>query len=53
VVLIPSAIDAGLGDGLFYGSTAAGFALAYPFARAANRYLIGRGRGHAVMHEYH
>jgi hypothetical protein len=53
VVLIPSAIDAGLGDGLFYGSIAAGFALAYPFAFAANRYLIGRGRGHAVMHEYH
>src|SRR6058998_4288607 len=30
VVLIPSAMDAGLGDALFYGSIAAGFAIAYP-----------------------
>ena len=53
VVLIPSAIEAGLGDPLFYLSIAAGFAIAYPFAFLANRYLIARGRGHAVMHEYH
>ena len=53
VVLIPSAIDAGLGDPLFYLSIAAGFAIAYPFAFLANRYLIARGKGHAVMHEYH
>ena len=32
VILIPSAMDAGLGDPLFYGSIAAGFAIAYPFA---------------------
>jgi hypothetical protein len=53
VVLIPSAINAGLDDPLFYGSIAAGFALAYPFAFLANRYLIARGRGHAVVHEHH
>jgi Domain of unknown function (DUF4396) len=53
VVLIPSAIDAGLGDPLFYGSIALGFAVAYPFAFLANRYLIARGRGHAVVHEHH
>jgi hypothetical protein len=53
VVLIPSAIEAGLGDPLFDLSIAAGFAIAYPFAFLANRYLIARGRGHAVMHEYH
>jgi hypothetical protein len=53
VILIPSAIEAGLGDPLFYGSIAAGFALAYPFAFWANRYLIARGRGHAVVHQYH
>jgi hypothetical protein len=51
--LIPNAIDAGLGDPLFYGSIAAGFAIAYPFAFLANRYLIARGRGHAVMNEHH
>jgi Domain of unknown function (DUF4396) len=53
VLLIPSAIDAGLGDALFWGSIAAGFAIAYPFAFLANRYLIARGKGHAVVHEYH
>jgi len=53
VVVIPDALDAGLGDPLFYGSIAAGFAVAYPFAFLANRYLIARGRGHAVMHEHH
>jgi hypothetical protein len=53
VILIPNALDAGLGDALFYASIAAGFAIAYPFAWWANRYLIARGRGHAVMHEYH
>jgi hypothetical protein len=53
VILIPSALAAGLGDPLFYGSIALGFAIAYPFAFLANRYLIARGRGHAVMHEHH
>jgi hypothetical protein len=53
VVLTPSAMDAGLDDALFYGSIAAGFAIAYPFAFWANRYLIARGRGHAVVHEHH
>jgi uncharacterized protein DUF4396 len=53
VVFIPNAVDAGLGDALFYVSIAAGFAIAYPFAFMANRYLIARGRGHARVHEYH
>ena len=53
VLLIPSALDAGLGDALFWASIAAGFAIAYPFAFLANRSLISRGRGHAVVHEYH
>jgi hypothetical protein len=53
VILIPSALDAGLGDALFWGSIAAGFAIAYPFAFLANRSLIARGKGHAVVHEHH
>jgi Domain of unknown function (DUF4396) len=53
VILIPGALHAGLGDPLFYGSIAAGFAIAYPFAFLANRYLIARGRGHAVVHQRH
>jgi hypothetical protein len=53
VILIPAALAAGLTDPLFYGSIAAGFAIAYPFAFLANRYLIARGRGHAVVHGHH
>jgi putative flippase GtrA len=53
VILIPSALNAGLEDALFWGSIAIGFAIAFPFAFLANRYLIARGRGHAVVHEYH
>jgi hypothetical protein len=53
VALIPNALEAGLGDPLFYGSIAAGFAIAFPFAYWANHYLIARGRGHALVHEYH
>ena len=53
VILIPSALAAGLGDPLFYGSIAVGFVLAFPFAFLANRFLIARGKGHAVVHEYH
>jgi Domain of unknown function (DUF4396) len=53
VLLWPGAMDAGLGDLLFYASIAAGFAIAYPFAFLANRQMISRGKGHAVVHEYH
>jgi Domain of unknown function (DUF4396) len=53
VLLIPGAMDAGLSDALLYGSIAAGFAIAFPFAFWANRHLIARGRGHAVVHAYH
>jgi hypothetical protein len=53
VILIPGALNAGLGDGLFYASIAGGFLVAYPFAFLANRYLIARGKGHALVHEYH
>jgi hypothetical protein len=53
VVLLPGAMDAQLDDLLFWGSIAGGFALAYPFAFLANRYMIARGKGHAVVHEYH
>src|SRR5919106_2522210 len=53
VILIPDALDAGIADPLLYGSVALGFAIAYPFAFWANRYMIARGKGHAVVHEYH
>jgi uncharacterized protein DUF4396 len=53
VLLIPSAMDAGPRDPLLYASIALGFAIAYPFAFGANRYMIARGKGHAVVHEHH
>jgi hypothetical protein len=51
VLVIPGAMDAGLGDILFWGSLSfalfvAGFA-AYP----VNRWLLRRGKGHAAVHE--
>jgi Domain of unknown function (DUF4396) len=53
VLLVPGAIDAGLGDAKFWWSIALGFAIAFGPAWAANRWLIARGRGHAVVHQYH
>ena len=52
ILLIPGAVHAGLGDTLFYGSIAAGFVIAFPVAFLANRYLIARGKGHAVVHHH-
>jgi hypothetical protein len=53
VLVVPGAIDAGLGDPKFWWSIALGFAIAFGPAWAANRWLIARGRGHAVVHQYH
>ena len=51
VVIIPGALEAGLGDLLFWGSLAFSLAVAGAFAVPVNRYLIARGKGHAVVHE--
>ena len=53
VALVPGAMDAEITDPWLYIAIALGFAIAYPFAFLANRYLIARGRGHAVVHEHH
>jgi hypothetical protein len=53
VIVWPGAMEAGVDDPILYVSVAVGFAIAYPFAFLANRYLIARGRGHAVVHEHH
>jgi hypothetical protein len=53
VLLVPGAMEAGLDDPLLWASIAGGFVIAYPFAFLANRYMIARGKGHAVVHEYH
>ena len=51
VVAVPGAMDAGLGDVLFWGSLAFSLAVAGAFALPVNRWLIARGKGHAVVHE--
>jgi hypothetical protein len=53
VLLVPGAMEAGVGDPLLYGAIALGFVVAYPFAFLANRYMIARNKGHAVVHQYH
>ncbi|HEV8230360.1 MAG TPA: DUF4396 domain-containing protein [Candidatus Limnocylindria bacterium] len=53
VLLVPGAMDAGLGDPLFWGSLLLGLAIAFAAAFPVNRWLIGRGRGHALAHGGH
>jgi hypothetical protein len=53
VLLIPGAMAAGLDDPLFWGSLAAALFVAFWAAVPVNRWLIARGKGHAVVHEYH
>lgn len=50
MVLIPGALHAGLGDLLFWGSLSFALAIAFVFAVPVNRWLIGRGKGHAAVH---
>jgi hypothetical protein len=51
VLLIPGAMDAGLGSLLFWGSLCFALVVAGAFAVPVNRWLIARGKGHAVVHE--
>lgn len=53
VLLVPGAMAAGLGDALFWGSLAGALFLAFWAAVPVNRWLIARGKGHAVMHAHH
>jgi Domain of unknown function (DUF4396) len=53
VAVVPGAMEAGLTDPVLWATVLGGFVIAFPFAWAANRYMIARGKGHAVVHEYH
>jgi hypothetical protein len=53
IVLVPGALAAGLGDGLFWWSLLTSLVIAFVATVPVNRYLIARGKGHAVMHEFH
>jgi len=53
ILLVPGALAAGLASGLFWWSLAVSLAIAFVVALPVNRWLIARGRGHAVVHELH
>jgi hypothetical protein len=53
ILLVPGAMEAHLDEPLFWASLLGGLAVAFPFAFAANRYLIARGLGHAQVMEHH
>jgi len=53
VLMIPGAMDAGLSSLLFWGSLALSLVVAFFAALPVNRWLISRGRGHALVHAHH
>jgi Domain of unknown function (DUF4396) len=53
IVVVPGAMNAGLGEPLFWGSLAGALFVAFWAAFPVNRALIVRAKGHAVIHAYH
>jgi len=53
IALVPGALAAGLTDSLFWWSLGVSLGVAFLAAVPVNRWLIARGRGHAVVHELH
>ncbi|HEY2334814.1 MAG TPA: DUF4396 domain-containing protein [Solirubrobacterales bacterium] len=53
ILLVPGAIAAGLSDGLFWWSLLVSLVIAFVVTVPVNRWMIARGRGHAVMRELH
>ena len=53
ILAVPGAMDAGLASWLFWSSLVASLAIAFVVTVPVNRWLISRGRGHAVVHELH
>jgi hypothetical protein len=53
ILAVPGAIAAGLGDALFWWSLAVALLIAGAIAYPVNRWLLARGRGHAVVHAHH
>jgi hypothetical protein len=53
MVGVPGAMDAGLASVIFWGALAFSLLVAFVVTTPINRWMIGRGRGHAVVHAYH
>jgi len=53
IALTPGAMDAHLSDGLFWSALLGGFGVAFVVTTPVNKWMIGRGKGHAVVHAHH
>ncbi|MGV9902713.1 DUF4396 domain-containing protein [Streptomyces sp. NPDC003388] len=53
ILVWPSAMDATLADALFWVSLAVSLVIAFVVTTPVNKWTIGRGKGHAVVHRYH
>jgi Domain of unknown function (DUF4396) len=53
ILVVPGAMEAGLDTVLFWASLALALAIAFVAAFPVNRWLIARGKGHAVVHAHH
>lgn len=53
MAVIPGAMDAGLVNPVFWIGMMIALAAAFVAAFPVNRYLIDRGKGHALLHRYH
>ncbi len=53
ILAVPGAINAGLTSVLFWGSLVFSLVVAFVLTTPINRVMIGRGKGHAVVHRYH
>lgn len=53
ILVVPGAMAAGLDTALFWWSLVVSLAVAFVFAVPVNRWLIERGKGHAVVHAFH
>jgi len=53
ILVVPGAISAGLGSALFWWSLVVSLAVAFVAAVPVNHWLMERGKGHAVMHQFH
>jgi hypothetical protein len=53
MLAVPGAMAAGLTDLLFWAALAVSLAVAFAVTVPVNRWLISRGKGHAVAHQHH
>ena len=53
ILAVPGAMDAGLADALFWGTLGFSLVVAFIVTTPVNRWMISRGRGHAVVHADH